>query len=138
MFGAATVALVLRFSSCELLLTALGVDDDGSSYVETTAATDAVTWNYTSSNRIFKADSSVLSVNVSGNIGGKTLYLVQVNPSDNNFVRKQSRQIATSSKSIILRSERQHESTLSAKNSLHYRKFQQAPTVPHSIQQIFL
>ena len=97
MFGAATAALVLGFSSCELLLTALGVDDDGSSYVETTAATDAVTWNYTSSNRIFKADSSVLSVNVSGNISGKTLYLVQVNPSDNNFVRKQSRQIATSS-----------------------------------------
>ena len=45
-------------------------------------ATKTADWAYSSSNAIFEVDSSVKSVNITGNLTGKTVYLVKENPTD--------------------------------------------------------
>ena len=93
--AAASFAAV-SFSGCSWLFD----ESSGSDDIATTTATEEKTWDFTSSasatqedtwnyssssSKVFKVDSSTLSVNINGDIGGKTLYLVQVNPSENKF-----------------------------------------------------
>lgn len=60
--------------------------------VETKIATETKSWSYSNLNKIFELDSSVLNVNISGDLGGKTLYYATVNPYANtinaNLLRK--------------------------------------------------
>lgn len=59
-------------------------------------ATETKTWSYTSDNPFLEIDSSVLKVNVSGDLGGKTLYYTTVNPSTSTISSSSLRKITAS------------------------------------------
>ena len=80
-FSALAAGFVL--SSCQDLLD-IFIDSDGGnsgSSEKKVTATKTENWAYSASNPIFEADSSVLSVNVSGSLSGKSLYVVNANKS---------------------------------------------------------
>ncbi|MBP5283750.1 MAG: hypothetical protein J6Y93_03690, partial [Treponema sp.] len=81
MSAACVLPLCMLFLSCEDLLNILFEEVNGQSY-DVVTATKSVSWNYNSSSDAYRADDSVLNINVSGSIGGKTLYLVKANPND--------------------------------------------------------
>ncbi len=81
MSAACVLPLCMLFLSCEDLLNILFEEVNGQSY-DVVTATKSVSWDYSSSSDAYRADDSVLNINVSGSIGGKTLYLVKANPND--------------------------------------------------------
>lgn len=74
-----------------------GSGGGSSETIPTVEATETKQWNYSSSNDLYVADETVLNVNVSGDIGKKTLYLVKVNPTDY-IISKNDTRIAASIK----------------------------------------
>lgn len=71
-------ATVLVLSSCEEILDILSTDDSEESTSVSASATE--TWTYDSDKPFYLVTSDVQSLAVTGDIAGKNLYLVQVNP----------------------------------------------------------
>lgn len=71
-------AAVLALSSCEEILDILSTNESEDS--TTVSATATETWVYDSDKPVYLVTSDVQSLAVTGDIAGKNLYLVQVNP----------------------------------------------------------
>ena len=82
----------LSLASCELLT------EYETEYVkvESVDATGTKTWNYSDTNNAFEIDSDTLSVNIKGDLGGKTLYYTLVNPENATIGYKKLRKVVSS------------------------------------------
>lgn len=82
----------LSLASCELLT------EYETEYVkvESVDATGTKTWNYSATSNVFEIDSDTLSVNINGDLGGKTLYYTLVNPENATIGYKKLRKVVDS------------------------------------------
>lgn len=82
----------LSLASCELLT------EYETEYVkvESVDATGTKTWNYSATSNVFEIDSDTLSVNINGDLGGKTLYYTLVNPENATIGYKKLRKVVKS------------------------------------------
>lgn len=89
-FGLASVV----FAGCDF------IDSVSGSFKETVSVSPTKTesWIYDSSRPIYVVTDDVLTLNISGDIGGKNLYFVQVNPTETAFESSDLRIVTNSSK----------------------------------------
>lgn len=95
------VLSVVLFFGCELSISFedLGLTGLSSS---TTVANELKTWNYDSSLPFYRVDDKTLSLTIDNLPSGKTLYLVQVNPTEEEMSVANLRSIESTSRSAIL------------------------------------
>lgn len=86
-FDLIAAAFLLGLSSCDFF-----DSDDSDSDISkifkgysTVSATNTESWTYDSSKPVYVVNDNVLTLNISGDIGGKNLYFVQVNPTETAF-----------------------------------------------------
>lgn len=93
-YAFAAAVFVLQFSGCDFA----GSISGALKGYETVQASKRERWPYDSSEPVYLVTDDVASLSISGDIGGKTLYFVQVNPTNSAFSSENLRLVTSSEK----------------------------------------